>query len=115
MNDTVLQWLKERASQPGTLACAVRLPDGQCVSHSADAAFPETTIEGVLANFDALAALSVETAAPQWNTWVFEQGQIRLVERSDGCRLALAVRNESEAASALDSLSREFLTTPFES
>ena len=109
MNDP-LQWLTERASQPGTLAGALRLPDGNIISHSVDQACPATTIESILASFDNLAAAIAEPAAPQWSTWAFEQGQIRLVERPDGWRLALVVRNETAAAPALDSLSQEFLT-----
>lgn len=114
MSDTISQWMSQRAAQPGTLAGAVRRADGQCVSHSADPACPAASIEEVLANFEALAALCAETSAPQWSTWVFEQGQIRLVERPDGSRLALVVRNETDAAAALDAASREFLTLSFE-
>ena len=110
MNDLALQWLTERASQPGTLASALRLPDGNFVSHSVDPACPATTIESILANFDNLAAAVAESIAPQWSTWAFEQGQIRLLERPDGWRLALIVRNDSPAVPALDSLSQEFLT-----
>jgi hypothetical protein len=115
MSDSVLPWLTERASLPGTLACAARRPDGNVITHTADPTCPATTIESILANFDALAAAgAIESAAPQWSTWSFELGQIRLTERPDGWRLAVVVRNESEAAAALDSLSREFLTTQFE-
>jgi hypothetical protein len=115
MNDTALQWLTERGSVPGTLACAARRPDGNFITHTADPTCPATTIESILANFDALAAAgATESTAPQWSTWSFEQGQIVLAERPDGWRLAVVVRNESEAAGALDSLSQEFLTTQFE-
>lgn len=111
MNDP-LQWLTERASQPGTLAGALRRPDGSVVSHSADPVCPATTVENVLANFEKLAA-TTESTALQWSTWAFEQGQIRLVERPDGWRLALVVRSESAAVPALDMLSQEFLTASF--
>jgi hypothetical protein len=114
MNDDALQWLTERAAQPGTLACALRGPDGQCLSHSMDQTCPTTTIEGILANFDALADRA-EPAAPLWSTWVFEQGRIRLMERPDGCRLALVVLSDSAAVEALDSISQEFLTASFDS
>jgi len=113
MNDP-LPWLTEHVSQPGTLACALRRPDGNVVSHSADPTCPPATIESILANFDALAATAGEPTAPQWSTWAFEHGQIRLIERPDGWRLALAVRNESAAATALDSLSRKFLAASFD-
>ena len=115
MNDTALQWLTERASLPGTLACAACRPDGDVITHTADPTCPAITIESILANFDALAAAgAIESTAPQWSTWSFESGQIRLAERPDGWRLTVVVRNESEAAGALDSLSREFLTRQFE-
>jgi hypothetical protein len=113
MSEPVLQWLTERASQPGTLACALRRPDGNFFSHSVDPACPATTIESILANFDNLAAAVAEPTAPHWSTWAFEQGQLRLLERLDGWRLALVIRNNSPAVPALDSLSREFLSAPF--
>ena len=110
MNDPALQWLTERASVPGTLASALRQPDGNVISHAPDPACPATIIETILANFDALAeTVSTEPPAPQWSTWAFEQGQIRLVERADGWRMAIAVRNESDAANGLDTLAQEFL------
>ena len=110
-----LQWLTERASLPGTLATALRRPDGNFVSHSLDPACPGTTIETILTNFDALAeTAATESTAPQWSTWAFEQGQIRLMERADGWRMAIAVRNESEAAAGLDALAKEFLGATFE-
>ncbi len=113
MSDPALQWLTERAAQPGTLACALRLPDGNFLSHSADPACPTTAIESILANFDNLAAAVAEPTAPQWSTWAFEQGQIRLLERPDGWRLAVVVRNDTPAVPALDSLSQEFLAATF--
>lgn len=111
MSDS-LQWLKERAAQPGTLAGALRGPDGIIVSHSLDQACPTTAIETILVSFDRLAVAS-ESARSQWSTWTFEQGHIRLVQRPDGWRLALVVRSESTAVLALDSLSQEFLAAAF--
>jgi len=107
------QWLAERASQPGTLACALRHPNGTVISHSVDPSCPAATIENILNRFDALAAATAEATAPQWSTWAFEQGQIRLIERPDGWRLALAVRSDSPVLLSLDSLSREFLSVSF--
>src|SRR6185437_17098119 len=102
MNDSVLQWLTTRAA-PATLAWGVRQPDGNCVCHSAEETFPAATIEKILGHFYSLAAVvSGELPLPQWNTWAFEQGQIRYVERPDGWRLALIVRAQAEAAPALD-------------
>jgi hypothetical protein len=115
MNDSALQWLTDRASPPGTLACALRRPDGYFVSHSVDEICPAPTVEKILGHFDSLAAeVFVEQPAPYWNTWAFEQGQIRFVERPDGWRLALVVRTNSEASPTLDSLSLEFLSLPLD-
>jgi hypothetical protein len=113
MNDSALQWLMNRASPPGTLGCGLRRPDGNCVCHSVEEAFPAATLERILGCFDQL-ALMVFTELPglRWSTWAFEQGQIRFVERQDGWRLALVVRAESEAVSFLDPLSLEFLSLP---
>lgn len=111
MNDSALQWLTDHASLPGTLACGLRRPDGQFICHSINEACPAERIEEIFGNFDALAAAaSAESSSPNWSTWAFQHGQVRLVERPDGWRLAIVVRNESTAAPALDSLSREFLT-----
>ena len=114
MNDPALQWLTERASQPGTLAWAVRRPDGNVVSQSADETYPAANLEKSLAKFDDLSTVAADQTAPQWSTWAFEQGRIRLVERPDGWRLALVVHNDSAAVSGLDSLSQEFLTMSLE-
>jgi hypothetical protein len=114
MTDSALQWLTERASQPGTLAGALRRPDGTFISHSLDPSCLSATIEKILTDFDVLAPAIAEPAAPQWSTWDFELGKIRFVERPDGWRLALVVRKESAAAPALDSVSQEFLTNSFD-
>ena len=115
MNEPALQWLTEHASLPGTLASALRRPDGNFISHAVDPACTATTVETILTNFDALAeTASTESTAPQWSTWAFEQGQIRLMERPDGWRLAVAVRNETEAATKLDTLAKDFLGAVFE-
>jgi len=64
MNDPALQWLTEHASQPGTLACGLRRPDGQFICHSVSEAFPAAVIEKILGDFDALAAVaSVDSSA----------------------------------------------------
>jgi hypothetical protein len=116
MSDSALQWLTDRASLPGTLACGVRRPDGNCICHSVEETCPAATIEKILGHFDHLAAaVFAEPPAPSWSTWAFEQGQIRFVERPDGWRLALVVRTDTDAAPALDSLSLEFLSLPLES
>ena len=113
MSDSALQWLKDGASPPGTLACGLRGPDGVCVCHGVEETFPAANLEGILGHFDSLAAdVFAEPPAPRWSTWTFEQGQIRFVERPDGWRLALVVRAGSDAATALDSLSQEFLSLP---
>lgn len=110
MNDPALQWLTERASPAGTLGCALRRPDGQFIRPSADQICPASIIENILAKFDTLASIAGEPTCPQWSTWVFESGQIRLVDRPDGWRLAVVIRNESDGMPALDPVSREFLT-----
>ena len=111
MSDSALQWLTERASPPGTLACGLRRPDGNFVCHSVDDTCPAPTMENILAHFNSIAqAVFTEAPAPCWSTWAFEQGQIRFVERADGWRFAVVIRNGSEAAPTLDPLSLEFLS-----
>jgi hypothetical protein len=115
MNDSALQWLKNRVSAQGTLACGFRRPDGNCICHSLEETCPVAMVEKILGQFDSLgAAVSGELPVPRWSTWAFEQGQIRFVERPDGWRLAVIVRIDSAAASALDSLSQEFLSATFD-
>ncbi|HWC60442.1 MAG TPA: hypothetical protein VHC44_12170 [Verrucomicrobiae bacterium] len=116
MNNSALQWLVSRASLPGTLACGLRAPDGQLICHSVNDACPASIVEKILGRFDNLAAAAItESSLPHWSTWAFEQGQVRLVERPDGWRLALVVRTGTDAVPALDQLSQEFLTTQLES
>jgi hypothetical protein len=111
MNDSAMQWLTDRASPPGTLACGLRRPDGNYVCHSVEETCPAETMEKILGQFDSIVgAVFTEPPAPSWSTWAFEQGQIRFVEREDGWRFALVVRPTSEAATALDLLSMEFLS-----
>ena len=111
MNESAQQWLATRASAPGTLACGLRQPDGNCVSHSVDETFPAATIDGILAHAENFTgAVFAELSEPRWSTWAFEHGQIRFVKRPDGWCLAWAAR--ADAASALDSLSLEFLSAP---
>jgi hypothetical protein len=111
MNDSAFQWLTEHVSPPGTLACGLCRPDGEFICHSVNEAYPVAAIEKLLGDFDALtAAASADSAGPKWITWSFEQGQVRLVERPDGWRFAVVVRNEPTAGPALDSLSQKFLT-----
>lgn len=116
MNDSALQWLTDRAALPGTLACGLRRPDGQLICHSVNEACPAEIVEKILGHFDNLAAAALtESSTPNWSTWAFEQGQIRLVERPDGWRLAVIARVELNAGPALDQLSQEFLTMSLES
>jgi hypothetical protein len=115
MNDSAGQWLTDHASLPGTLACGLRHPDGQFICRSLNKTFPAAVIEKILGGLDTLTeAASWESSKPDWSTWAFEQGQVRLVERPDGWRFALVVRNESNVAPSLDQLSREFLSAALE-
>ena len=110
MKDPALQWLTDRASPPGMLASGLRRPDGKLICHSVEETCPATKMERILGHFPGLhAAVFTDQLPPRWSTWVFEQGQIRFVERSDGWLLGLVIRAESEALPRLDPLSVEFL------
>ena len=110
MKDRVQQWLIDRASPPGMLACGLRRPNGKFICRSVEAAYPATQMEKILGQFDSLrAAVVSDNISPRWCTWAFEHGQIRFVERPDGWLLGLVVRTESDALPALDPLSAEFL------
>jgi hypothetical protein len=111
MKAAAQQFLVDRASPAGTLACGLRQPGGKYICHSVDETCPAGKLEKILGQFENLrAALSAEKLAPHWNTWAFERGQIRFVERPDGWLLALVIRSESEALPGLDALSLEFLS-----
>ena len=110
MKKSPLQWLTERASPPGILACGLRQPDGKPVCRSGAEGCPAGSMETMLGLFGSLrAAVFSEIPALRWSTWSFEHGQIRFVERPDGWLLGLVVRANSGAVGSLDPLSEEFL------
>jgi hypothetical protein len=109
MKDSFKQWLDQNASTPGLLACGVR-KSGKSICHSADESCPSDRVETLLGRFDLIqSSLLRDCAAPCWNTWVFDQGQIRFVLRTDGWLCVLIVSADSEAAPKLTELSYEFL------
>jgi hypothetical protein len=111
MKDPAQQWLIDRASPPGMLACGLRRPNGKVICRSIEEAYPAAKMEKILGQFPSLrAAADTDKLSPRWCTWAFEQGQIRFVERPDGWLLGLVVRTESDALPTLDPLSTEFLT-----
>ena len=115
MTAAAQQWLADRASPPGMLACGMRRPDGKFVCRSVEDFCPAAKLEKILGHFAGLRdMLFTGGLAPRWNTWAFEQGQIRFVERHDGWLLGLIVRSESDAVPGLDSLSQEFLSLQLE-
>jgi hypothetical protein len=111
MKKPVQQWLTNRASPPGMLACGLRRPNGELICHSREDTCPTEKMEAILRQFESLrTTLGSDLLAPRWWTWTFEQGQIRFVARPDGWLLGLVVRFDSEAMPQLDSLSNEFLS-----
>jgi hypothetical protein len=111
MKKPVQQWLANRASPPGVLACGLRRPDGELICHSREDTCQTEKMELILRQFESLRETLVSVQMlPRWWTWAFEQGQIRFVARSDGWLLGLVVRFDSEAMPQLDSLSNEFLS-----
>jgi hypothetical protein len=116
MNDAAQQWLTAQASVPGILACGLLRPDGQSLCDGANEACPPAIVEKILTRFETLtAATMVESSVPYWSTWAFEQGQVRLVERPDGWRLAVVARNEPTVTPVLDQVSEAFLAAEWES
>lgn len=114
MKNTVQQWLADRLSPPGMLACGLRRPDGKFACRSVEETCPAVNMEKILAQFEIQrASLFADQLAPRWCNWVFEQGQIRFVERPDGWLLGLVARNDSDAISSLDPLTSEFLARQF--
>jgi hypothetical protein len=109
MKKPVNQWLAQHTSTPGLLACGAH-KSGKCICHSADVSCPSGIVEALLGRFNLLkSSLFSDCAAPCWNTWVFDQGQIRFVLRADGWLCVLIVRADSEAALKLTELSYAFL------
>jgi hypothetical protein len=108
MKAAAQQWLVDRASPPGMLACGLRRPDGKYVCRSVEETCPAAKVERILGQFEGVRALlSAEKLSPRWSTWAFEQGQIRFVERPDGWLLGLIVRVDSDALYGLEFLSLE--------
>jgi hypothetical protein len=110
MNETLQKWLAERLTAPGTLGGGISLADGTCLCHSVDEQFPAEKIERVLQQLaQSQPPLADTSLAPRWSTWLFEQGKVRCVVRPDGLLLGLAVRVDTDAARALNTLSDDFL------
>jgi hypothetical protein len=96
-------------SVPGLLGCGLRLPDATCVSYSFDEMCPRNRLEDILQQLaETMALLAGHGLAPCRLTWIFEQGQIFLIPRTDGALLALAAQPNTEAAANVDQLAREF-------
>lgn len=111
MNGSFQQWLANGLALPGMVAGGLRQPDGKLVCRGIEAGCPAEMMEKILTQFEeARAAGFTGGLAPRWNTWTFDQGRVRFVERPDGWRLGLVARPESTAAASFDLLSREFLS-----
>jgi hypothetical protein len=109
MNNPFNQWLNQHASTPGLLACGVH-KTGKPFCHSADESCPSEMVEKLLGRFNLIkSSLFSDCAVPYWNTWVFDQGRIRFVLRTDGWLCVLIVSADSEAGPKLTELSYEFL------
>src|SRR5579859_4376147 len=98
MSKASQEWLTDRASPPGMLACGMRGPDGKFFSHSLEEICTKGNVERMLRQFESLRSnLFSEQLSPSWTTWAFERGQIRFVSRPDGWLLGLCIRPDSEA------------------
>lgn len=109
MKDPVKEWLPQRVSQPGVLACGLRRPNGRLAVQCADASCPPAAMENLLRQLDGARALfATENPPPRWVTFCFDQGLIRFVVRPDGWMFAAVVRPETDGAQQLDALAAEF-------
>lgn len=109
MKNPFSEWLDQHASTPGLLACGVQ-QTGQSLCRSADESCPAEVVETLLSRVHRIkSSLLGDCAVPCWNTWVFDQGQIRFVLRTDGWVCVLIVSADSEAAAKLAELSYAFL------
>lgn len=110
MKDPVKEWLPQRVTAIGVLACGLRRPNGKLAAQCADASCPPAAMENLLRQLDSSRTLFTgEKTVPRWVTFVFEHGLIRFVTRTDGWYFAVVVRPETDAAQQLDALSAEFL------
>lgn len=110
MNELLKKWLVERANAPGTLGSGVYLPDGSSICQSTDDQFPDAKIQKVLEQLAKSQPQFTEAGlTPRWSTWLFEQGKLRCVVRSDGLLFGLVVRTDTDAALNLNQLSKDFL------
>ena len=110
MKDPVKEWLPQRVTAAGVLACGLRRPNGRLAVQCADASCPPAAMENLLRQLDSSRTLfPAGSPQPKWVTFSFEQGQIRFVTRTDGWHFAIVVRPETDAAQALDGLCEEFL------
>lgn len=113
-HEAFTQWFAGCAGAPGVLGGGLRLPDGVCLAESFNDKWSREKLEETLPQLAAaLTMLSNYGFAPQWLTWTFKQGQIRLVAHSGGSLLALAVEPNTPAAHNLDQFTQEFLALDF--
>jgi len=96
---------------PGLLGCGLRLPDATCQSYSFDEICPRKHLDRILQQLaETMTTLAGHGLAPHRLTWIFEQGQIFLISRSDGTLVALATQPNTEAAENVDQLAEEFFS-----
>jgi len=114
MNDALTQWLAGCNLAPGMIACGVRRPDGACLSLHLNDACPPEKMDAALEQLAQFIPLSDNSGlAPQWLTWTFADGQMRVVPRPDGFLLALVAEPNTPASQNLDLFSSEFLALDF--
>jgi hypothetical protein len=113
VKDPVKEWLPQRVTAAGVLACGLRRPNGKLAAQCADASCPPAAMENLLRQLEGARSLfAAEKQSPRWFTFSYEHGQIRFVARPDGWHFAVVVRPETDGANVLDALCEEFLQLP---
>jgi hypothetical protein len=111
MKSALNQWLKENVDFRGLLACGLRHTDKSCFSQTNQDHLPPATLDKAWrALGETLQAVQPLKLSPARLRWVFDQGILHCIIRTDGAFLGLiTAKNPAELdAVALERVVAEF-------
>ena len=109
MSETVQSWIERTASNPGVLACGVRLADRSVVAKSYRDDLPEARVaQAVRELAEAVFVLQQNRLGVDQIHWRFENGQIVCSTRPGGVLVAVLVGQAAADSAAVEKLIADF-------